>query len=474
MNQNMTAKNKDQYRLYIQILDVACLYLSFFTAMWIRFGFMTIKLHGTPYGVLFLLLSLCYIIIFNSHDFYSDFYRRGFYDEFVVVFKINLWAALLVSGILFFFQAGSYYSRYFLASLLLINILVDYIARQYFKIFTMTYYKKSNIVSRFFIISTKDQVGSIVRKMLDNKNWQSEITGIAVIDDHMTGQVIEGIPVVSDKDNLIDVITKSAVDEVFISVRHSERFNLDELILDLENIGLTINLSLSNYDFNLRARAINTVYGHNVLTFEPRVFNKGALLLKRAEDIAGSLIGIIVTVIVGLFVVPAILIESPGPFIFSQTRVGKNGRRFKIYKFRSMYMDAEARKKELMQYNEMQGLMFKMKNDPRVTKVGRFIRKTSIDELPQFFNVLLGDMSLVGTRPPTVDEFLQYESRFKQRLVMRPGITGLWQVSGRNRVDQFEEVLKFDMAFINNWSIMLDVKILIKTIVYVLLRTGAE
>ena len=137
-------------------------------------------------------------------------------------------------------------------------------------------------------------------------------------------------------------------------------------------------------------------------------------------------------------------------------------------------MDAEKRKKELMQHNEMQGLMFKMKNDPRVTKVGRFIRKTSIDELPQFFNVLLGDMSLVGTRPPTEEEFMHYESRFKQRLVMRPGITGLWQVSGRNKIKNFEDVLKLDMAFINNWSIMLDVRILIKTVVYVLLRLGAE
>lgn len=474
MSQVMTGYNKDQYRIYVQILDIVCLCLSFFIAMWIRFGDITIKLTGTLYGLLLLLLILSHIMIYNVHDYYYGFYKRGFYDEFINVFQINLVAALLVSGIFFFFQTVAYYSRYFLASLLLINILIDYMARQYFKIFSISYYKINNIINNFLLITTKDQVSSIVRKMLDNKNWQSQITGIAVIDENMTGQVIEGIPVVSDKDKLIDVITKSAVDEVFISVRHSDRFNLDELILDLENIGLTINLSLSNYDFNLRARTINTVYGHNVLTFEPRVFNKGALLLKRLVDIVGSLIGIIFTIIVGIFVIPAILVESPGPFIFSQTRVGKNGRRFRIYKFRSMYLDAEKRKNELMQQNEMHGLMFKMKNDPRVTKVGRFIRKTSIDELPQFFNVLLGDMSLVGTRPPTEDEFMQYESRFKQRLVMRPGITGLWQVSGRNKVDNFEDVLKFDMTFINNWSIMLDIRILVKTVVYVLLRQGAE
>jgi exopolysaccharide biosynthesis polyprenyl glycosylphosphotransferase len=470
----MINRSKDQFRIYIIILDIVSLCLSFFAAMWIRFGVINIQLQGTLYGVLLLLLVLCYVCIYSVYDFYYGFYRRGFYDEFINVFKINLVAALLISGILFYFKAGAYYSRYFFAALFFLNIFVDYLARQYFKVLSISYYKKSNAGSRFFIITTKDQVNAIVRKMLSNKDWQSQITGIAVIDKNMVGQTIEGIPVVASKDNLLDVATKSAVDEVFISVRHSDSFNLDEMILDLENIGLTINLSLSNYDFNLRARAINSVYGHNVLTFEPRIFNKGALLLKRAEDIAGSLVGLAITVLVGLFVVPAILIESPGPFLYSQTRVGKNGRRFKIYKFRSMYKDADKRKQELMQHNEMQGLMFKMKNDPRVTRIGKFIRKTSIDELPQFFNVLKGDMSLVGTRPPTEDEFIQYEGRFKKRLIMRPGITGLWQVSGRNRVNKFEDVLKFDMSFINNWSIMLDIKILIKTVVWVLLRQGAE
>ena len=144
-------------------------------------------------------------------------------------------------------------------------------------------------------------------------------------------------------------------------------------------------------------------------------------------DIVGAIVGLLITGIVTVFLAPALLIESPGPLFFSQVRVGKNGRRFKIYKFRSMYMDAEERKKELMSQNEMEGLMFKMENDPRVTKVGKFIRKTSIDELPQFWNILKGEMSLVGTRPPTEDEFLQYEGYHRRRLNMTPGLTGLWQ-----------------------------------------------
>ena len=198
------------------------------------------------------------------------------------------------------------------------------------------------------------------------------------------------------------------------------------------------------------------------------------LFIKRVMDIAGGLVGILITAVVTVFVAPPLLIESPGPLFFSQVRVGKNGRRFKIYKFRSMYRDAEERKKELMAQNEMNGLMFKMENDPRITKVGHFIRKYSIDELPQFWNVLKGDMSLVGTRPPTLDEFLQYEPRYKRRLSIKPGITGMWQASGRSNIKDFEDVLALDLEYIDNWSLSLDIKILFKTVYVAVFAKGAS
>ena len=166
--------------------------------------------------------------------------------------------------------------------------------------------------------------------------------------------------------------------------------------------------------------------------------------------------------------------EDGGPAIFKQERIGRFGRPFNIYKFRSMYMDAEERKKELMAQNEMNGLMFKMQDDPRITKVGKFIRKTSIDELPQFFDVLRGDMSLVGTRPPTLDEYKQYESHHKRRLSMKPGITGLWQVSGRSDIEDFEDVVKLDVEYIDNWSLWGDIKILFKTVWVVFAGRGAK
>ena len=191
-------------------------------------------------------------------------------------------------------------------------------------------------------------------------------------------------------------------------------------------------------------------------------------------DIIGGFVGLVLTGIITLFLAPAIKLDSPGPVFFSQTRIGKNGRRFKIYKFRSMYIDAEERLKDLQDQNEMSGLMFKMENDPRITKVGAFIRKTSLDEFPQFLNVLKGDMSLVGTRPPTESEFEQYNEHYRRRLSMTPGLTGLWQISGRSDIQDFDEVVKLDLQYIDNWSLTEDIRILLKTVYVVLFGKGAK
>ena len=209
----------------------------------------------------------------------------------------------------------------------------------------------------------------------------------------------------------------------------------------------------------------------------------GYRYIKRIIDILLSGLAIIILSPLLLILCIAIKLDSPGPIFFSQMRVGKNGKRFKIYKFRSMYMDAEERKKELMKQNEMKGLMFKMENDPRIIGsgadgskhgLGWFIRKTSLDEFPQFWNVLKGDMSLVGTRPPTVDEWKQYEPYHRGRLAVKPGLTGMWQVSGRSDITDFEEVVKLDMEYVKNWDIGMDIKILFKTVGVVLKGSGSK
>ena len=219
---------------------------------------------------------------------------------------------------------------------------------------------------------------------------------------------------------------------------------------------------------------VERVGGLTVLTSSIRVASPVQLLMKRAMDIAGSLVGLFITAIAFVIFAPIIYFQSPGPIFYSQVRIGKNGRKFKIYKFRSMYPDADKRKAELMAQNKMEGLMFKMDNDPRIIPIGHIMRKLSIDELPQFYNILKGDMSLVGTRPPTVDEWEQYSPHHRARLCAKPGLTGMWQVSGRSDITNFEEVVALDLKYIREWSIFLDIKLIFKTVQVVVTGKGAS
>lgn len=192
--------------------------------------------------------------------------------------------------------------------------------------------------------------------------------------------------------------------------------------------------------------------------------NRSYLLAKRCIDVIGALCGIILLLFLFIIIAIAIKIEDPkGPVFFKQKRIGKDGKEFYMYKFRSMVTDAEERLKELLKYNEISGAMFKMKEDPRITKIGRFIRKTSIDELPQLWNVLKGDMSLVGPRPPLPREVAEYTTHDMQRLLVVPGCTGLWQVSGRNDLN-FDQMVELDLQYIKKRNLMFDIKIILKTV----------
>ena len=233
-------------------------------------------------------------------------------------------------------------------------------------------------------------------------------------------------------------------------------------------------------------QSIQKVGMYTVLTTSMNEAGIFESMIKRAVDIVGGIIGCIITGILFVFVAPAIYIKSPGPIFFKQTRIGRNGKPFQMYKFRSMYLDAEERKKELIAKNRISnGMMFKLDFYPRIIGskqlpdgtikkgIGNYIRDWSIDEFPQFFNVLKGDMSLVGTRPPTMDEWVKYEPSHRARMAIRPGITGMWQVSGRSNITDFEEVVRLDTEYITEWSIALDIKILLLTVKTVIKKDGS-
>ena len=238
-------------------------------------------------------------------------------------------------------------------------------------------------------------------------------------------------------------------------------------------MGITTHSNITDLLKDDKNIVVEKYAGHMVLTSTLKFAEPRQLFVKRVMDIAGGIIGPFLTFFLILVFGPIIYIQSPGPIFFSQERVGRNGRKFRIYKFRSMYLDAEKRKEELMSQNKMKGFMFKMDNDPRIIPIGHFMRKTSLDEFPQFWNVLKGDMSLVGTRPPTVDEYEKYEIHHKARLATKPGLTGMWQVSGRSDIVDFEEVVQLDMKYITEWNIGMDLRILFQTVKIVFTGKGS-
>ncbi|MEA3333432.1 MAG: sugar transferase [Pseudomonadota bacterium] len=263
-------------------------------------------------------------------------------------------------------------------------------------------------------------------------------------------------------------LTNHVIDEVYFAVsRNPQSPPIDPYLELAEAAGKTCKIILNINENRLSKCEFSRIEKLPLVVLHPVTLDPDQLLLKRVLDIVGALVGITINLCLLPFIAIAVKLDSPGPIFFHQTRVGENGRNFKIYKYRSMYQNAEARKQELKTQNELNGAIFKITNDPRITRVGNILRKTSLDELPQFLNVLTGDMSLVGTRPPTPDEVKKYDLHHHRRLSIKPGITGLWQVSGRNEITDFDEIVKLDTQYIDQWSLWLDCKILCKTILVI-------
>lgn len=459
----------------VLLVDVISIGIAYILAAWIRGGIIQPQFLTTMYGITFIITVLSYMVLYLTGDSRHNIFKRGFYEEFVVVIKEQTKLCLFVMTYLFITQQGKEHSRMFLMLFFLLNFIITYIVRGYIKVYMLIGYKKSKFSSKIMLVTLSTKAEKTLRKIRKEYNWKFLVNSIAIMDEDMVGTKVMGIKVIANRDNILEMARLNVVDEVLINLPSESDVNLEEIILELEKMGIIVHLTLDiSNNINIKEKRVESFAGQQVITFSTKMFNEGQVFLKRMLDILGGVVGLILTGIITIILTPILLIESRGPVFFSQIRIGKNGRQFKIYKFRSMYKDAEQRKQELMDKNEMKGYMFKMTDDPRITKVGKFIRKTSLDEFPQFINVLKGDMSLVGTRPPTLDEFNHYESRHKRRLSLKPGLTGLWQVSGRSDIDDFEEVVRLDLEYIDNWSLGMDVKLLVKTLKVVVFGRGSR
>lgn len=434
------------------------------------------KLNPVLY-VYYVQLGLLLVIITLSVAFLTDGYRnilhRGYLKEIIAV--IHQMTIIFATEVicLFSFRLVGLFSRLVLFATFFVGILFMYAERLMIKNCLRRKFQNIKYARTIMVIATEQQAGILIRQLSSRVLTIFKIQGVAITDRDMKGQTIQGVPVSCSMDGLSEYITGHIVDEILLSIPDDPRQEA-ELAKQFLSIGMVVHIYMEQFLQDIPRKTLERVSNMNVITCFNREIPMRRLFCKRLLDILGGAVGCVMTLVIGLMIGPMIFFKSPGPVLFSQIRVGKNGRKFRIYKFRSMVMDADEQKEMLMSRNKIRGNMFKMDDDPRIIPgIGHFIRRTSLDEFPQFFNVLRGDMSLVGTRPPTVDEYEAYSFSHKKRLAMKPGITGLWQISGRSDITDFEEVVKLDGQYIDQWDLEMDVKIIFKTILVILKRRGS-
>lgn len=466
------------------ILDMLCLQAAFLVA-YAASGY-----GWDPYAIplyrnMALFIEIADFLVLVAFKMMSDVLKRSHWQELKCTVEQGLVIGALSILYLFLMQEGQNYSR--LASVLTVVLYICFSlpARFAWKVILLKT-TKNKVDTSLLIVTDSSMAKIVISNVMKNNFARYRISGLAIVDDDAVGSQIAGVNVIANRDSLVRCLCQEWVDEALV-VLPSNYHGSKEVAELIAETGVVVHCDLTDQLYIPGMRQFTEeVVSYPVMTTSMNYASPVQLFAKRFIDIVIGLLGCVVAGVATVFVAPMILAESPGPIFFAQERVGRNGRRFKMYKFRSMHLDAEDRKASLMDQNKIQDpKMFKLDFDPRVIGntvladgtqkkgIGDFIRRTSLDEFPQFFNVLKGDMSVVGTRPPLPSETNLYDSRHRARLAIKPGITGMWQISGRSNITDFEEVVRLDKEYINNWSIRLDLKILLKTIRVVLKGDGS-
>lgn len=484
------------------IIDFICLNVSMLLAYMIRMSG-SVALYGERrYRAIILYVIIIHFCVALFSNSYSDILYRGYFKEFKAVLAHNIKILALMIVVMFATQItrDSDASRFVLFAMFVINVFLTYITHLLWKIVIKNYTKRMENMRHYIVATTPEYMEDAITKLTNGMDRSFALTGIFFLrqpDDeklqightyqtkNMKEAKMEPIPILGYGGDMYDYACRNIVDGAVVCIGTEKHRKLaEEIAQKFVEMGITVFIKLNFFISDMPNAKFSSLNSAQLISTSMNEVSKLDMAIKRATDIFFGILGCIATGVLYIFLAPAIKISDPkGPVFFKQERAGKGGRVFKMYKFRTMYHDAEERKAELMEKNKMQGLMFKIDGDPRILGsgadgkrrgLGYFIRRFSLDEFPNAFNILKGDMSVVGTRPPTMDEYEKYELRHKSRLAAKPGLTGVWQVSGRSDMTDFEEIVKMDNDYIENWTLGLDIKIMLKTIWVVITRKGSQ
>jgi exopolysaccharide biosynthesis polyprenyl glycosylphosphotransferase len=463
-------------RLALLVADIVFINLAFVVSYFMRYQwqwFRRIEFNApfTDYAPMQALFILTLLAFFWLDGVYAPRRAASWFDQVWTIVGSVVKAVFIVWSVIFIY-GPAVYSRLMIAEAGVLVIVLLAASRALRNGYEARLRARGVGVANVVIVGAGELGRAVMRTLFARPELGYRCIGF--LDDHpQRGHTAIGrFPALGEVNALPDVLGKHSVDEVVITLPWSAQPKITELIDLCQDHGVRARIVPSLLQMNLSRIDVNDFGGIPMLTPQERMISPFNRAIKRAFDLLFGAIFLLLSLpIIGLAAI-CIRLESPGSAIFSQMRAGQNGKPFKVYKLRSMHKDAEQERENLVEMNEADGPMFKIKHDPRQTRVGRVIRKLSIDELPQFWNVIIGSMSVVGPRPALMSEVAQYYDWHRERLRMKPGVTGLWQISGRSEL-MFDEMCLLDVYYIENWSIGLDFKIMLKTVPYLLSGKGA-
>jgi exopolysaccharide biosynthesis polyprenyl glycosylphosphotransferase len=474
----MNTRQRRFWRYLKPLLDLALVLAAFSAAYYLRYEVQWIRQVEPAYRVPFrvyvpsmLGLTGVTLLTYWIEGAYRQERDRHFLAEFSLVLRGGL-IGITVTIFVVFLASPGYYSRLIFAYTGLAIVFLVGLSRGIERAVFVRWHRRGIGVSRVLLVGAGDTAHSIIRTIYARPDLGYQLIGFLDDDPARSQTDIGRFSALGTTDLLPRILGEQRVDEVMIALPWGAHRKIVKMIELCEKRRVSVHIVPDLYQLTLSRVAMDNLNGIPLLSLHEPALRDWQVLLKRALDVVLSILVLVVASPVLLITVIAIKLDSKGPIIFSQERVGKDDHEFKVYKFRSMHVGAEEQVGVLEEQNEATGPLFKIKNDPRCTNVGRFIRRASIDELPQFWNVIKGDMSIIGPRPALRSEVTRYEPWHLRRLEVAPGITGLWQVSGRSDLT-FDEMVLLDVYYIENWSPLLDLGILLKTIPTIILGSGA-